>query len=219
MNDPSLEGRGDRSRVDWARIWRLLGCVGVVLFLITAFSPLPNLLSRWLGTPSRLEPAGAIVVLGAGVEPDGVLSDTSMRRAVAGMVLYRKGLAPILLFSGPSRAEGPPEAEVRAELAGALGISPEAVLTEGDAQTTREEAVKAGALLRERGVRRILLVTSTHHMARAQRLFEKGGFEVLAAPSDEVSSEASNPEGRLRLMRRMLQELLARVYYGVAGYV
>jgi uncharacterized SAM-binding protein YcdF (DUF218 family) len=128
------------------------------------------------------------------------------------MVLHRKGLAPLLLLSGPGRGEGPAEAEVRAELARALGLSPEVILTESEAQTTREEAVKSGALLREKGVGRILL-------SRAQRLFERAGFEVLAAPTDEVSSEASSPEGRLRLMRQILQELLARFYYRVAGYL
>jgi hypothetical protein len=55
------------------------------------------------------------------------------------------------------------------------------ILTESEAQTTREEAVKSGALLREKGVGRILLVTGSHHMSRAQRLFERAGFEVLAA--------------------------------------
>ena len=219
MNRSSMEGLESQSHMDWARISRLLGLAGVALFLTAAFTPLPNILIRWLGTPARLESAEAIVVLGAGVEPDGVLGDTSMRRALDGMVLHRKGLAPLLLLSGPGRGEGPAEAEVREELARALGISPEVILTESKAQTTREEAVNSGALLREKGVRRILLVTGSHHMARAQRLFERAGFEVLAAPTDEVSSEASSPEGRLRLMRQTLQELLARFYYRAAGYL
>ena len=219
MDTPSMESIGGGNRGDWARICRLLGFAVVVLFLTTAFTALPNLLNRCLETPSRLEPAGAIVVLGAGVEPGGVLSDASMRRALEGMVLYRRGLAPLLLFSGPGRDGGAGEAEVRAELARALGISPEAILTEGDAQTTREEAVESGKLLRARGVRKILLVTGSHHMARAQRLFERVGLEVLAAPTDEVSSNVSHPEGRLRLMRRTLEELLARFYYRVAGYL
>lgn len=219
MNDPSMETPQGSNRMDWAGICRLLGLAGVVLFLAAAFTPLPNLLIRLLGTPAHLEPAGAVVVLGAGVEPNGVLGDTSMRRALNGMVLHRKGLAPLLLFSGPGRGEGPAEAEVRAEMARALGIGPEVILTESEAQTTREEADNSGAILRERGVGRILLVTGAHHMARAQRLFERAGFEVLAAPTDEVSSLTSSPEGRLRLMRRILQELLARFYYRAAGYL
>jgi uncharacterized SAM-binding protein YcdF (DUF218 family) len=219
MDDPRQEGRTSGRGMGGAVACRLLGLVGVVLFLATAFTPLPNLLSRYLEMPSHLEPAGAIVVLGAGVEPGGVLSDTSMRRAVEGMVLYRKGLAPLVLFSGPGPAAGPVEAEVRAELARALGISPGAILTEGGAETTREEAVNSGRLLRERGVRRILLVTDSHHMVRAKRLFEMRGFEVLPAATGELSSPVSQPEGRLGLMRRILIEVIARFYYRIAGHV
>jgi uncharacterized SAM-binding protein YcdF (DUF218 family) len=219
MGDPPTGGIEGSSGTGRATVYRLLGWAGVLFFLSTAFTPMPNLVSRWLAIPSRLEPAEAIVVLGAGVEPDGILSDPSIRRALDGMVLHRKGLAPLLLFSGPGPGEGAAEAEVRAALARTLGISPEAILTESEARTTREEAIKSGAVLRERGIRRILLVTDPHHMTRAQRLFEQAGFEVFAAPTDEVFSGVSNPEGRLRLMRRTLQELLARWYYRVGGYL
>ncbi len=219
MSDSSFDTMQGRNRMGWTRICRLFGLAAVVIFFATAFTPLPNLLSRWLGTPARLNPAEAIVVLGAGVQPDGVLGDTSLRRALHGMVLHRKGLASLLLFSGPGRGEGPAEAEVRAELARTLGISPEVILTESEAGTTREEAVNSGALLQARGIRRILLVTDSHHMVRAQRLFQHADFEVLPAPTDELSSRISDPEGRLQLMRRVLNELLARLYYRVAGYL
>jgi hypothetical protein len=55
MNHPSMEDLESRNRVDWARISRLLGLAGVALFLTAAFTPLPNILIRWLGTPDRLE--------------------------------------------------------------------------------------------------------------------------------------------------------------------
>ena len=218
MINSSFDTVQGRNRVGWTSMCRFFGLAAVVLFFTTAFTPLPNLLSRWLGTPARLNPAEAIVVLGAGIQPDGVLGDTSLRRALHGMVLHRKGLASLLLFSGPGRG-GPAEAEVRAELARTLGISPEVILTESEAQTTREESVNSGALLRARGVGRILLVTDSHHMVRAKDLFEHADFEVLPASTDELSSGISDPEGRLKLMRRVLQEVIARLYYRIAGYL
>lgn len=205
--------------MSWGRICRLLGLAGVALFIASAFTPLPNLLSRWVATPSRLEPAEAIVVLGGGVQPDGVLSNGSLRRALLGIKLHRKGLASFLVFSGPAEDEGSVEAAVRAELARELGILPEVILTETKARTTRQEAVRVGALLRPRGVRRILLVTDSQHMARARGLFEGAGFEVFAAPADDLSDRVYWPEERLRLMRRILQELLAGLYYWMAGYL
>ncbi len=205
--------------MSWARICRLLGLTGVALFFTSAFTPLPNILARWLSIPPRLERAEAIIVLGGELQPDGTLSNSSLPRALHGIVLHRKGLAPLLVFLGSDRAEGLVEAEVRAGLARQLGISAEAILTEAGARTTREEAVRVEVLLRPMGVRRILLVTDSQHMARARGLFERAGFAVLAAPADDFSNAADKPDERLRLMRRILEELLAQIYYRVAGYL
>ena len=205
--------------MSWDRIFRLLGLAGVVLLITSAFTPLPNILARWLSIPPRLELAEAIVVLGGKIEPDGKLNNAALRRAVHGITLHRKGLGPLLVFLGTDDTDGPSEAEVRAELARQMGISPEMILTEAGPRTTREEAVRVEVLLRPMGVRRILLVTDSQHMARAQGLFERAGFEVLAAPADDFSSTADAPEERLRLMRRILGEILARIYYQIAGYL
>lgn len=204
--------------MSWTHACRLLGLAGVTLFLLIAYTPLPNLLSRELETPSHIEQAEAVVVLGSGHFPDGLLTDASLRRAIHGIVLHRKGLAPLLIFLGPAPYRNrPAEAEIRAVLARDLGVSPEAILTETKANTTREEVVRVSALLRPRRVRRILLVTDSQHMFRAQRLFERAGFEVLPAVADNMSNLTDSPEDRFKLTRRALQEILARVYYWVAG--
>lgn len=200
-------------------LWRLLGILGTILFLLCAFTPLPNLLSRHLGVSSRIEPAGAIVVLGAGVDQTGELGADSLRRTVRGIVLQREGLAPLLVLLGPASDGGPPEAEVRAGLAHRLGVPAEAVLTVPLVRTTHEEASRVQALLQPRGVRRILLVTNSQHMLRAKALFERAGFGVLPVTADEISDTADAPEGRLKLTRVVLQESLALVYYRVAGYL
>jgi uncharacterized SAM-binding protein YcdF (DUF218 family) len=62
------------------------------------------------------------------------------------------------------------------------------------------------------------LVTGYGHMARSRLLFENAGFLVQPAPVDDLS-EAWKPEARLRLMRYLVQEFLARTYYRLAGYL
>jgi uncharacterized SAM-binding protein YcdF (DUF218 family) len=203
----------------WECARRGLGLAGVVFFLASAYTPLPNLLYRRLATPSGIEPAGAIVVLGASVSEDGILGSESLRRAVRGIILQRQGLAPLLVFSGAAPDRGPTEAEVRAALARDLGVSQEVIVTESVARTTREEAIRIGGLLRERQVRRILLVTNTQHLARARRLFERLGLEVFPAAADDISDLDRSPWGRLKLMHMALQELVARIYYRIAGYL
>ena len=202
----------------WSII-RLLGIVTVVAFLLMSFTPLPNVLNRWAGVSARLEPAAAIVVLGAGMEGDGVLSTSSLRRAIHGIMLFQRGLAPLLAFSGPiSQPHSRAEAEVRADMARLLGVSSTAILTETTALTTRAEAERMAALLQSRGVSTILLVTSYAHMARSRQLFENVGFTVQPAPVDDLS-HADKPEARWGLMRPLVQEFLARIYYRVAGYL
>ena len=200
------------------RVCRLIGLVGVVLFLVTAFSPLAYRVNQWLADSPQLVPSDAIVVLGGTISPSGILSLESLRRSNRGIELYRRGLAPVLVLLGGATDGGPTEADVRAEQARLHGIPADAILTETRAQTTREEAVRVKALLRSRGARTVLLVTNAGHFARARPLFERAGFEVRAVPSDP-QLEADAPESRLALMRVLIKELLGWVYYRVAGYI
>jgi uncharacterized SAM-binding protein YcdF (DUF218 family) len=176
-------------------------------------------LNQWAGIAAQLQPTAAIVVLGGGMDGDGVLSTSSLRHAIHGIMLFQRGFAPLLAFSGPvSRPLGREEAEVRAEMARLLGVSPAAILTETTARTTRAEAVHMAALLQPRNVSTILLVTSYAHMARSRQLFENVGFTVQPAPVDDIT-HVHTPEARWESVRPLVQEFLARVYYRVAGYL
>ena len=208
----------DNANATPRRVLPIVGAAGLAIFLLAAFTPLPNLVNHWTEVSARLEPAEAIVVLAGSLLDDQVLSESSMRRALHGIVLYRQGLAPLLVFSGPPHQDGPAEAAIRAELARSLGIPSTAIVTETTARTTREEAARMAALLSAKGVQHILLVTSQLHMPRAQQLFKNVGFAVSPAPVEDLS-RADGPEGRLRLLRRVLQESLAWVYYRLAGYL
>lgn len=199
-------------------VLRVLGLAGIVSLLLAAFTPVPNLLDQWAGVSPQLEPADAVVVLAGSVNATGVLSQSSLRRALHGMLLYQRGLAPLLVFSGPPNAEGIVEGEVRAEMARVLGVPSTAIILETTARTTGEEASRMAALLHPRGVQTILLVTDVDHMRRSQQLFQKAGFTVHPGPVDDLSP-TSSPEGRLRLMRRVMREGLARFYYRLAGYL
>jgi uncharacterized SAM-binding protein YcdF (DUF218 family) len=205
----------------WERLWQFVGLAGIAVFIFSAYSPLPNALYRWSASPSDVQPADAIVVLGAYLAENGQLSAESLRRAVRGMTLYRAGQAPVIVFSGIPNLDvpGPSEAEVRARLARELGIPPEVMLLEERAFTTREEANRIGETLRGRGAHRILLVTDPQHMGRARALFERVGLQVQPAVAEYPRSAARSPEERLRLMRETLGELLSLTYHRVAGYL
>ena len=138
-------------------------------------------------------PAQAIVVLGGSLRmPAGDHRasgfDQGGDRLLVAFRLYRAGKAPLVVCSGGnnplSSSAKHPESEGMCDLLREWGVPADALLTERKSINTRENAVESRALLAERGIERIVLVTSATHMPRAVATFEKVGFEVAPAPAD-----------------------------------
>jgi uncharacterized SAM-binding protein YcdF (DUF218 family) len=198
---------------------RILGAVALALLAAAALTPSVEWLATRYAPPAQLAPADAIVTLGGAFRPDGWLDEMSHRRLVYGILLYRQGLAPLLVLSGTTPPVGPSEPEVRARLARDLGVPSGAILPVIGANTTREEALRVGAELRPRGVRSILLVSSPLHLVRARAVFERQGFAVHAAPAEDAPLHAEKPGSRLVLTRYLAQELVGWLYYRLVGYL
>lgn len=199
----------------WSLTCRVVGALTIAGFFVAAFSPVAPMAARGVAIAPDVGAAEAIVVLGASVNGDGSLTDTSLRRAIAGIRLYHDGLAPRLVFLGMMG-----EAEARARLAVGLGVPRAAILTEGVEPTTRAEAYRMGVVLgRQLGVRRVLLVTDVLHMRRARLLFEREGLQVRPAPTDRASLWVTTPERRLLLTRHVAQEVAALLYHKVFRYL
>ncbi len=200
-------------------VFQVLGAAAISGFLVLSFTPAANLLSFWVSPPVR-DPTGAqaIVVLGAGgVTDSGTLTDTALRGTMDAVALYQKGLAPVVVFSGSPRFRGWTESEARADLAQTCGVPRSAILTSGVAHTTYEEALRMWALLRPRGISRIMLITDPAGMIRATAVFEHTGFEVVPAPADRGLDLGGSPEDRFGLLRQLAIETLARLYYRASG--
>ncbi|HVQ75629.1 MAG TPA: YdcF family protein [Candidatus Binatia bacterium] len=201
------------------RVLRALGVAGVLALGVAAFTPLANVLNGWMAGTPRLEPAEAIVVLArGGVDADGVLTNASLRRTLLGVDLYRKGLAPLLVFSGGVQG-GQGEAVMRAGLARGLGVPDAAILTPfaSTVRTTRGEGAAMRQILAPRGIRSILLVADPVDMPRTRAVFERAGFTVLPAPT--ASSGSSDPESRLNLLRDIATEVVGLAYYRLSGHL
>jgi len=203
-----------------AKWLRVVGLTGVALFLLTAFTPLVNLLRYWMAPHRPVEAAQAIVVMArGGVGGDGALTDASLRGVVEALSLYRSGLAPTLILSGAGGAVGESEAAGRKRFALGCGVPAAAIVTVEKGHTTREEASEIGVILRSRGLQKILLVVDDQGAARATAVFERQGFAVVPVPGAGRLDLGGGPEDRLGAMRLVLIELLARTYYRLAGYV
>lgn len=140
------------------------------------------------------EPSVAIVVLGGGVvprSPDYRLSDLSfigLQRLRYGLWLARQTGLPVAYSGGLPHgmpASVTPEARVAERIAREeYGTALRWV--EDSSRDTRENAGRTAALLRQAGVRKIVLVTHAWHMPRAQRAFAEAlggsGLRIQPAP-------------------------------------
>jgi uncharacterized SAM-binding protein YcdF (DUF218 family) len=196
---------------------RIVGAAVLLLVAVAGLTPTANRLAARYAEPEQLAPSDAIVVLGGDLTPDGWLDTAGSRRLLHGILLYHRGLAPLLVLSGGPPRRGPGEAEVRERIAREMGVPPGSTLAVVGANTTREEAVLVGAALRARGVRSILLVSGPFHLVRARAVFARQGLEVRAAPVEDVALEAEKPGSRLVLARALAQEVAGWLYYRLVG--
>jgi uncharacterized SAM-binding protein YcdF (DUF218 family) len=143
--------------------------------------------------------AEAIVVLGGGTEsaqyPRPLVEVNSAGdRVIYAAQLYHQGKAPVILLSGGNitwlggRTTTP--AQDMAELMEMLNVPAEAVWLQSESENTRDDAELSVQMLKERGVRRILLVTSAIHMPRSMALFEHLEIEAIPAPTDYTITQA-----------------------------
>lgn len=138
---------------------------------------------RWLG--EFLVDAEAPVAAEVAVVLGG---DYKGERILYAADLAQKGLTRHILVSGISELYGRPESELAIEYAIRRGYS--AAYFEAlhlDVQSTADEARQIPQILKSRGVRSFLLITSNFHTRRAGRLFRRYldaalTMHVVAAP-------------------------------------
>lgn len=230
----------------WRR-WQTAVLTAIFLLLYLASNtPVSLALARSLEwryfPPDPLPQADVIVVLGGGnrwadpPQPVPNLNDAGDRMLYAAW-LYRQGVADHLLLTG-GRLPGATSSDA-AEMAKTLhimGIPNDALWLEDASLNTYQNALFSRQFLAEKGIDRIVLVTSALHMPRSVAIFEKQGFQVIPAPTDYFAvspawDEESRPQPAFRLLdllptasaleltTRVLKEYLGIFIYGLRGWL
>ncbi len=147
---------------------------------------------QYLPTETR-QSAQAIVVLGGGTESaqsprPTVEVNGAGDRMIHAADLYHQGLAPLIILSGGNiewmeSIENSPAADMR-QIMLKLGVPDSAIVLQPKSQNTHEDALYSAQILKEKGISKILLVTSAMHMPRSVAIFIKQGLEVIPAPTD-----------------------------------
>ena len=96
------------------------------------------------------------------------------------------------------------------------------IVLERGSRNTRENAVESARIVRERGWKTLLLVTSAMHMPRAAASFRAAGLDVDLLPVDHRAGEqAGNLLPRAEALERSteaLRELAGRAIYRAIRY-
>ena len=178
------------------RRWPIIAALAVLY--VSSMPVVGSLLTRSLESrypaiaPGQVEKADAIVPLGGIFGPppaEGCLDNIGEagERLEAGITLWQKKRAPWLVFTGgiiPWANQSEVEGAASKRSAIARGIPAEEILVTRNVGNTNDEAHAVGDLMRERGWRKIILVTSSWHMPRAARLFRKAGIDFIPFPVD-----------------------------------
>lgn len=176
----------------------------------------------------------AVIVLGGSLDLDATQQagapelNAAGERFLRGLELLRDGKARNVLLSAgtPDRRPGAlAEAPVFARELERLGIAPERIVAEARSRNTRENAVESARIVRERGWKRLVLVTSAFHMDRALGCFRAVGLTPDALPVDYRSYDPSRRSGSwaprsgtLAASTDALHELFGRAVYRAVGY-
>jgi uncharacterized SAM-binding protein YcdF (DUF218 family) len=192
--------------------WRLL--VPVLILVAVAYAVPIGLsaLGAALITADPLHPADAILVLG-GESREG----DRVRHAVN---LFKRGLAPLLVLSGTPLGFRTHEADVMRRHAEFLGVPPARILfVKHDSDSTREEAGVVVTILKRRGLKEVILVTSNYHTARAKRIFEGAaglyGPHFLASPVDDGLFEPDGWWMHRRYAKTFVYEAIKTVWSAI----
>jgi uncharacterized SAM-binding protein YcdF (DUF218 family) len=162
----------------------------VTTFLVTSL--------EWQNLPVELPSSEAIVILGGATKSatkPRPMVDVSERgdRILYGAKLYLEKKAPLIIVAGgridPFNSAGIPESEDMAQLLEMMGVASEAIVQEPESLNTYQNAVNVKKILEQRGITKILLVTSAIHMPRSLLIFKRQGIDVIPAPTDFLVSE------------------------------
>ncbi len=175
------------------QVWRRM-CVTAAVLLVVLTTPLgANVLTGVQEARSPLAaacggpPPQAIVVLSAGLvarphgEDDYAALDLASLQRLLGAVALQRSLGGVPLLIAGGNRHGIATSAILASLARELGVAPAMLRVETQSLDTWQNA-HFSAALQPALPRRIWLVTSRLHMARAMFAFRQAGFEACAYP-------------------------------------
>ncbi len=148
----------------------------------------------------ELEDIDCILVLGAGVRPDGTPSLMLKDRLDKAVELYEEGVSDKILVSGDHREDNYDEVNTMKNYLIEAGIPSEAIYMDHAGLSTYDSMYRAVHVF---GVKTAVVVTQKYHMYRAVYNAESLGIEAYGVSAKDVSYNGQT--------YREIREVIARV--------
>jgi uncharacterized SAM-binding protein YcdF (DUF218 family) len=197
-----------RKRLDW-KIKLALGCAGIVVAfylwgaIARAMAPASN---------THLTRFDAIIVLGTPADSDGNPTPVQLARVTEGVHEYERGVAPRLILTGGAAHNRFVEAQVMARTAHAEGIPDSAIIVEGRAMTTVQNACYSTRIMQEHGWRSAEVVSSASHLQRAGLIFSRQPVEWRTHAAAMIEPQSAFAAGETSFL-----ETLKTVHFLIWG--
>jgi uncharacterized SAM-binding protein YcdF (DUF218 family) len=173
-------------------------------------------------TMARSNGTNAIVILGAGLETNGMMKAKLFGRLRQGLVVARLYPEAPIIVTGGNQKGGVTEAYVMSQWLVNEGVRTNRLHLEDRATDTLGNAVRSCGILQKLGATHVTLVTSSSHIRRALAIFEETArkrglsmeFSHLAS-KDEPESELDEGRERVAIYRDVMRASGIWTYPGI----
>ena len=213
-------------------------CIAFTLIiLVIVLTPISFYLAKPLLMDPDLQKTDLIAVLGGGAYRNGILSSASNERLIRGLLLYKEGYAPKILFSGgtiSSRSKkivhtlvktadssgiNGVEAESMGRIVRNLGIPEKDIAIDAESTQTYGNLKAVKDYMDANGLRSCLITTSPTHMHRSYLVAKKLGMDCHPAPVQDYTQYINGFVGRLDLAAAVMWEYAGLLLYILYGYI
>jgi uncharacterized SAM-binding protein YcdF (DUF218 family) len=195
------------------RVIRIVIRVGLAFVLLIVLYLSVTFVQVWMA--SRRDEArrsDAIVVLGA-AEYDGRPSPVLAARLDHAILLYEKGIAPVIVVTGGKEpGDRFTEAGASADYLHKHAIPDRAILRETTGRTSWESLEAAARFLEDGGMKRVVLVSDPYHSARIKAIAHEVGLDAVTSPT------RTSPIKGMSAFKRLLGETLRVAAGRLFGY-
>jgi len=203
--------------------WVLVIAAFIYILLSYFHGPILTQMGKYLVVQHAAAKSDLIVCLAGG----------SVERGIASADLFARGLAPRIFIGREPIPDGletlkqkgvayPESVDLVRMIFRGLGVPESAVITsDRPLESTFEEAEKVATLVKERGYRSLILVTSPTHSRRAWLTFRKAisdrDFRVTVIPTPYSKFGAEDWWKTRKYVREVIMEYQKLIYYKASG--